>query len=803
MKKLLVLLLALVMCIACFTACGVGGNGGNGSGDDEVTYDVSKAVTFVRSLYIGEEVKADGAEEGVITKYADFKRVSVVNIARVAYSVEWSVDITDETKVKVVAGTDGADTVIDVNEKTAEDITFVLTATVKAGDGTSGTVSFNVLVPKYEVISYDDYRAKADGESATIEGIVVAMNSKSEGNKRNHLFLVDAAGKGGYYAYDMADDPVKDLGIKVGMTVAVSGEIDIYNGMYELKDATARIINSEISTPAALDVTDKYAAGENILNYVGALITIKGVEIGNQDLATETSQYLYFSLNGVESYIRTYVTDLPTSFDIEVDEDGNTSCAAKASIDSLHGEKYGWTADVTGVLIAYNGAPYLMPVDANCFNYLQLVEKTDEEKLAIELDNVKIDSSFGNSCEVELSTSGSNYSDVVISYASDNAAIVVDGGKLTITVGDETVIVNITVTATLNGKSDSKTVEVKLSKEPTPIKDIAALEDGASVIVKGVVVEIKSAWSDKYGNMDVWIWDGTGKIQAFRTTTLVKVGDQITLTGTVGSYNGTKQIAAGSTSVIDVEGPAEATTIPAILETEDGVYVMFSGTVDEIKDAWSDKYGNISVWITDGTNRILAYRTTTNLEVGDIVTIFGNVGSYNGAKQIAAKSYAYVTGKAPAEEEGDDNTEGGDNGSTEGTTANVVIGDYAIANIWENSKLYDTITVAGVATITCGGTATGNYGLNTGKYYTNGHNWRIYQAETPSLVITAVEGKTIISVKITYASQNTGVLTLDGANVESDQVVSVNGTTVTFSVGNTGSATNGQARITAIEIIYA
>ena len=156
MKKLLVLLLALVMCIACFTACGVGGNGGNGNGDDEVTYDVSKAVTFVRSLYIGEEVKADGAEEGVITKYADFKRVSVVNIARVAYSVEWSVDITDETKVKVVAGTDGADTVIDVNEKTAEDITFVLTATVKAGDGTSGTVSFNVLVPKYEVISYDD-----------------------------------------------------------------------------------------------------------------------------------------------------------------------------------------------------------------------------------------------------------------------------------------------------------------------------------------------------------------------------------------------------------------------------------------------------------------------------------------------------------------------------------------------------------------------------------------------------------------------------------------------------------------------
>ena len=97
-------------------------------------------------------------------------------------------------------------------------------------------------------------------------------------------------------------------------------------------------------------------------------------------------------------------------------------------------------------------------------------------------------------------------------------------------------------------------------------------------------------------------------------------------------------------------------------------------------------------------------------------------------------------------------------------------------------------------------TATGSQ--NTGKYYENGENWRIYQNESPSIVVAAAEGYTISSVKITYEINKTGILTLDGANVESDTVVEVNGDSVTFSVGNTGTATNGQVRITALEVVY-
>lgn len=124
------------------------------------------------------------------------------------------------------------------------------------------------------------------------------------------------------------------------------------------------------------------------------------------------------------------------------------------------------------------------------------------------------------------------------------------------------------------------------------------------------------------------------------------------------------------------------------------------------------------------------------------------------------------------------------------------IADIAKANGWSNSSKYGTINLDGVITAT----ATG--GANTGKYYTNGENWRIYQGENPTLKISASDGYTIKSVKITYSVENSGVLTCNSSNVTSGDVVSVNATSISFGVGNTGAAQNGQVRVTAIEVVY-
>ena len=139
-------------------------------------------------------------------------------------------------------------------------------------------------------------------------------------------------------------------------------------------------------------------------------------------------------------------------------------------------------------------------------------------------------------------------------------------------------------------------------------------------------------------------------------------------------------------------------------------------------------------------------------------------------------------------------------------TVSVTIANYADDNGWANSTLYDTIQLNSLITVTANGTQYGNPqypSYNTGKYYTSGANWRIYQNEAPEVTITAAEGKTIVSVKITYDIDKTGILTLDNQNIASGTVVTVNANSITFSVGNTGDATNGQVRITAIEVTYA
>ena len=140
-------------------------------------------------------------------------------------------------------------------------------------------------------------------------------------------------------------------------------------------------------------------------------------------------------------------------------------------------------------------------------------------------------------------------------------------------------------------------------------------------------------------------------------------------------------------------------------------------------------------------------------------------------------------------------TTGGGGSATE-TTATVSISDYATANSWSNSTKYTSVTIDAniTATVTGGG--------NTGKYYTSGTNWRLYQNETPSLTLTAAEGYTIKTAKVTYSVSNTGVLTLNSANVTSGTVSTINASTVSYGVGNTGSATNGQVRVTAIEVVY-
>lgn len=129
-------------------------------------------------------------------------------------------------------------------------------------------------------------------------------------------------------------------------------------------------------------------------------------------------------------------------------------------------------------------------------------------------------------------------------------------------------------------------------------------------------------------------------------------------------------------------------------------------------------------------------------------------------------------------------------------TTTLSIADYATANSWADSTKYTEVKVNEYITATAIG------GGNTGKYYTNGNNWRIYQGESGKVTLTAAAGYTIVSVKFTYTNDKGGVFKYNDATAASGSVIAINNTTATFVAGNTGSATKGQVRITDIEVTY-
>ena len=640
MKKIIALMLVLLLVCCAFAACGDKDTDTNkddpkDTSNDAVVYDLEGAAAYLEGLY----------KEDLSVTAVDFDVVAQVIIGGVTYEIDWTVD---SDKVTVGEAANGVVT-IGVDEKSPEEVQYKLTATIKAGDGTSTTVGFKLSVPAYEVNSHEEYMAAQQDEILTVEGIVVAINSKAAGNKYNHLFLADASTTGGYYCYSITQDPVADLGIEVGMTVKVTGPMAPYSGMQEIKGGQVAIVDSTIKTVEPVDITDKFTAGENLGVYVGLPVVIKGVSIGAQDLEKDTSQYLYFAIGEQQGYVRTYITDFPTT--IKADD--------KAAIDADHAAHFGNKADATGILVLYNGAPYLIPMSTTPFTNYEEVKLTNADKVKAELDELKLDASFSSDAVVELAAKGKYYEDVTITWATTDttgAAAIADG-KLTVKVPDAEVKVTVTATVVCGDVTETKTFEIKLSKTITSIKDLLALGvaqesyTAEKYIAGGIITEIQN---DQYGNIVIKDESGEsilvygtfigGKKYGEAEGTKPVVGDYVVVVGVVGQYKGTAQMKnADITSFITPSTIKAVTDIGAAAESN--VYTeekyMISGVITEVQN---DKYGNVVIKDAEG-NSILLYGLydqvgtrydgmTTKPAVGDTITVIGPAGNYKGTAQL-------------------------------------------------------------------------------------------------------------------------------------------------------------------------
>ena len=441
MKRVLSLILVAVMLLGTLTSCA---NIMSFFGNDE---GLEKAQANVKQLYINKAKVTN----------ADFEVVPQVTIGQDVYTIEWTVNVTDGVKVEK---TEDGKVWIRVNSKTEVEIPYVLTATIKSPKGKTITQTFEFSVPKFKELTWAEFAATEDDEPVVIKGVIGGI---VETAKENDLYLQDE--NGGYFVYKLAVNP-SEQGLKVGMTVRVSGIRDTYYGVYQISNPQVEILDATIKEVAPIDITQAFVdakdlKSESLTKYQSMFVTIKGATVLGQDAGDQT--YFNFSLAGKKAYVRI------SSSTSMLTEEGETTFENNVA------DHIGYSADITGFVSIYNNNIYIIPLNENAFSNFVVADRTPAEQVAFEKELLKdkVNTTITEAGTIDLVTAPQLYKDVTISWSvSENEYAKVENGKLVVSLPDEEVKVTLTATLTQGEASDTASYEVTIAAAPTIIPQI-------------------------------------------------------------------------------------------------------------------------------------------------------------------------------------------------------------------------------------------------------------------------------------------------------------------------------------------
>lgn len=189
-----------------------------------------------------------------------------------------------------------------------------------------------------------------------------------------------------------------------------------------------------------------------------------------------------------------------------------------------------------------------------CFTEPNDITYTDEEKVDAELAALKVDKlTYTEDGTATLPVAGTTHTDVTISWASNNAAVVVDGANLTVTLPSASTRAVLTATVTCGNVSKTKTFPVHMVVDVVDAAyNLLEGETLADMTLTGVIIRVDDAYSEQYKNVTVTIIvDGKMDklIECFRMTgeqaATIKAGDKITVTGDLTNYKGKIEFNSG------------------------------------------------------------------------------------------------------------------------------------------------------------------------------------------------------------------------------------------------------------------
>lgn len=349
--------------------------------------------------------------------------------------------------------------------------------------------------------------------------------------------------------------------------------------------------------------------------------------------------------------------------------------------------------------------------------------------------------------------------------------------------------------------------------EPTAvtIAEFNAAEDGGVYELTGTITEIYEAYTEQYNNMSFYIEDATDRTLIFRMScegvadpTSITVGDDITVQGTKTTYNGSAQMAQGGKYISHTDneepepeepGEAETVTLAEFLAAEVSSTQLYriTGEIVNIGEI-NAQYNNASLTIADESgDEVYIYRMKTaddaaidqlGLTVGDILTVEGNRGVYNGNPQMV--NGVYLEHEDVEVEEPDVPS-----GSTVASATFSTMG-------YENAESVDGVEIALDENVTIifrqGAAGT------PPAYYTSGSAIRMYQ-NGATLDVTA-NGKTITAIELSFANGQYYIAADSGSFSKEGSVRTWTGEASAVQFTSTGTDKSHRAYVSAIKVTY-
>lgn len=573
MKKIFACALILVMCMGSLAACG-----------SEQTAEQAPTTAPVATTAPTEAPAVDtvsdlvNAKNYLFTMYkdqteatpADYTVVGVVNIGGTLFPIEWTVD---NDTVKIIPG-DNKMVTIDVDDKNPEEVTYVLTATLKDEKGNTESCSFTHRVPAAIILdagmSYADIvdAAYTLEDGLTMEGTfrlygtITKIDTPWSADYKNITVTIAVAGKEDkpIMCYRLAGEGAENLA--VGDAITVEGTFKNYKGTIEYDQGCVLVGYGEHKDytallDAAYTLEDGLAMQEpctmsGVIHKIDTAYSAdyKNITVSITVNGVEDKPIMCYRLQG-EGCENLAIGDYITVTGIIKNYKGTIEFDAKCTLDN--------------VVKAAGAEPTEEP--AEVVPVIGAADLLDAAKIIETATTMADDATFAAALKGTVASIDTEYSE---QYGNISITINVDGtdktlycyrlkgeGAATLAVGDSVAIVGTIAKYKGAPQFGAGCLLVAADAFDSVQAAVAAyaLANGEVIenkTITGAVTEVNTAYNEQYGNVTVTIVAAgleDYKIECFRmkgdVAPTVAVGDTITVTGTLKNYNGKIEFDAG------------------------------------------------------------------------------------------------------------------------------------------------------------------------------------------------------------------------------------------------------------------